>query len=210
MRYAVLFALIVLSLLRQALSQDKVILISGDTIPVLVSGDPVKEGGISRRSMGFPNDYGFARVVIIYPDDSIRVQLPGQIRGYYKKDGGRYLGSGYYESREVDEKQLGYNRGQVKKVFFQRVAHHRDLTIWYYREHVGEAIPERYFFFEKKDVEAPDMIYSYRDWLRWAAANPPFDTIRQKIPPTSKGKRREYSLFKYFQDVMKRYKEMKP
>ena len=190
--------------------QDKVVLLNGDSISCKIPGNPRKETDLGNQAIGRINDYGFKSVVVIYPGDSIRIHRPAEIMGYVKQEKGTYLGAGFFVSRLITEKDLGYKAGNTRNVFLQRVNLHKDYTIWYYREDLGEAMPAPYFLIEKKGREGFDLVTGYKGWKRWAVSHPPFGEITFEKGKPKKGKYWVGSFFAYLVDVVDEYKKRSP
>jgi len=191
-------------------AQDKVILLNGDTVNVVIPGDPRKETDLSNGSIGRMNDYGFKSVVVIYPNDSIRIHRPDQIKGYIREQKGTYLGAGYFESRIINEKQIGYRRDNLRTVFLQRVNFHKDLTIWFYREELGNPMAEFYFLMEVKDQPFTSMVTTLKEWKIWSTNYPPLGEITYAHPKSRKNNLRVGDFFKYLVEIMDSYKAKYP
>jgi hypothetical protein len=193
-------------------AQDKVVLLNGDTLPCKIPGNPKKETDLNARALGNMNDYGFKTVVVIYPGDSIRIHRPVEIKGYVKKERGDYLGSGYFFSRIIHERDhLGYKKGTTRPVFLQRVNFHKDYTIWFYREDFFDATPDTYFLVEAKGREGYDLITGYSGWKKWAVNHPPLGELTfEKGKPKKKVKSRTGSFFLYLVEIMDEYKKRYP
>jgi hypothetical protein len=192
------------------LAQDKVILLNGDTLNVTIPADPRKETDLSNASIGRMNDYGFKSVVIIYPNDSIRIQRPDQIKGYIREKKGNYLGAGYFESRMINEKQIGYKRDNLRSVFLQRVNLHKDLTIWFYREELGDPMPQFYFLIEVKGKEFTSLVTTMKEWKLWAINYPPLGEITHGHPKTKKNNLKVGPFFSYLVEIIDTYKQKYP
>jgi hypothetical protein len=192
-------------------SQDKVILLTGDTVNVLIPGDPRKETNLNNTAIGSLNDYGFKRVIAVYGKDSVRVHFPNQIKEYIRSENGAYLGSGFFFSKSLDERLLVFRLTGTRDIFFQRVNFHKDLVIWYYREDLGHAMPQSYFFAEKIGTPKLIRINTYREWKKWVVFHPPLDSLSNTIsPPRKRGKKAVGSYFGYLVEVMEKYKKNYP
>jgi hypothetical protein len=192
-------------------SQDKVVLLGGDTVNVFIPGDPRKETDLNHTAIGSLNDYGFRRVIAVYGKDSVRVHFPGQIREYIRAKTGAYLGSGFFFSKTLDEKLLVFRLTGTREVFFQRVNFHKDLIIWHYREDLGHAMPQSYFYAEQKGAPGLVRINTYREWKKWVVFHPPLDSLSQTVPaPKKRGKKAVGSYFNYLVEVMDKYKNLYP
>jgi hypothetical protein len=191
-------------------AQDKIILRNGDTVAVVIPADPRKETDLSNKAIGHMNDYGFKSVVVIYRQDSIRIHRPGEIKGYLREKNGTYLGSGHFESRVINEQQLGYRIANNRTVFLQRVNFHKDITIWYFREDLGNAMPDGYFLLEQAGVPGTSLVNSYKAWGKWAINYPPLDEITYKKPLPKKAKNQDGPYFKYLMEIMEIYKTKYP
>ncbi len=197
-------------LYKGAKAQDKVYLLTGDSVSATISGDPRKETDLRDNVLGNMNDYGFKSVVAIYRDDSIRIHRPGDIKGYFRQNTGNYLGTGYFFSRIINERQLGYKRDNSRAVFLQRVNYHKDIIIWFYREDLGHPMPDCYFLIEVKGNQHTDLILTYRDWERWAVNYPPLGLLTFEKEKPKTGKSREGNLFIYLVEIMEVYKKRYP
>jgi hypothetical protein len=191
-------------------AQDKVLLKNGDTLNVVIPADPKKETDLSNSVIGDMNDYGFRSVVVIYNKDSIRIQMPNEIKGYIREKNGDYLGSGYFESRVINEKQIGYKYDNTRAVFLQRVNFHKEVTIWYYREDLGEPLPRSYFLIQLANEDFMILITSYKQWAQWSVNYPPLGELTSNKPKPKNGKKREGQLFQYLVQIMDTYKEKYP
>jgi hypothetical protein len=184
--------------------------LNGDSVSVNITADPRKETDLRDNAIGRLNDYGFKSVVAIYKEDSIRIHRPGDIKGYFRQNKGTYLGAGYFFSRIINEKQLGYNRDNSRAVFLQRVNYHKDLTIWFYREDLGHSMPDCYFILEVKGNNYTDLVTSYKEWERWAVNYPPLGELTYEKGKPKTGKSREGNLFRYLVEIMEEYKKRSP
>lgn len=191
-------------------SQDKVILRNMDSIDVVIPADPRKETDLSNKAIGRMNNYGFKSVVAIYHKDSIRIHRPGEIKGYLREENGTYLGSGHFVSRVINDQQLGYRIDNNRTVFLQRVNFHKDITIWYFREDLGNAMPDGYFLLEQRGVTGTTLINSYKAWVKWAVNYPPLGDITYENPVPKPAKHRDGPYFKYLKEIMETYKTKYP
>lgn len=196
---------------RESYGQDKVILPNGDTVRVFIPGDPRKETTLSNAAIGNLNEYGFKRVVAVYSQDSARIHYPFQIREYIRTQNGAYLGSGFFFSKTLDEKLLVFKLSGTREVFFQRVNFHKNLILWYYREDLGNAMPQSYFFAELKDNPKLIRINTYKEWKKWVVFHPPLDSISNTVQaPKKRGKQAVGSYFAFLVAVMDKYKKLYP
>ncbi len=209
-RLRILLPVLTALCLTSLFGQDKVVLLNGDSIPCTIPGNPRKETDLSHQAIGRTNDYGFKSVVAIYPGDSVRIHRPGEIQGYVKQQKGTYLGSGFFISRTIHEKNLNYKYGNTRMVFLQRINLHKDYTFWFYREDLGDALPAPYFLIERRGYEGFDLITGYKSWKRWAVNHPPFGDIPFAKGKPKKGKSWVGSFFVYLVDVMDAYKKLEP
>ena len=192
-------------------AQDKVVLLNGDTVNVLIPGDPRKETNLSNSTIGSLNDYGFKRVIAVYGTDSVRIHYPFQIREYIRAEKGTYLGGGYFFSKNLDEKLLVNAFSGTRKVFFQRVNFHKDLVLWHYREDLGNAMPQSYFFAELKGAPNLIRVNTYNEWKKWVKFHPPLDSISATIPaPKKSGKKAIGGYFNYLVEVLETFKKIYP
>jgi len=192
-------------------SQDKVVLLNGDTVNVFIPGDPRKETNLSNAAIGNLNEYGFKRVIAVYKKDSIRIHTPFQIKEYIRAKNGAFLGSGFFFSKTLDEKLLVFGLSGSREVFFQRVNFHKDLILWYYREDLGNAMPQSYFFAEQRGAASLVRINAYKEWKKWVRYHPPLDSISATVgAPRKRGKKAVGSYFNYLVEVMDKYKKLYP
>lgn len=195
----------------KAISQDKVVLLTGDTVNVFIPGDPRKETNLTNAAIGNLNEYGFKRVIAVYGKDSIRIHYPFQVKGYIRTKNGPFLGSGFFFSRTLDEKLLVFKLSGSRDVFFQRVNFHKGLVLWYYREDLGNSMPQSYFFAELPGSPQLIRINTYKEWKKWVVYHPPLDSISARVPaPKKRGKRAVGSYFSYLVEVMDKYKKLYP
>jgi hypothetical protein len=189
------------------LAQDKVFLLNGDSVEAKIPGDPYKATGLNKRAVGSKGDYGFLQVVAIYANDSIRIHTPEQIKGYRKTEVGKYLGSGYFESRDLDTRLIGYGkRGELRPVFLQRVIEVPDYTIWYYRE-PDEGSILAYFLIQKTGDASYQVLTRWKNWLLWAENTPPFSEIIKDVAPPKRKRVFPLNGFSYMQTVFGKYRD---
>jgi hypothetical protein len=189
------------------LAQDKVFLLNGDSVEANIPGDPYKTTGLNKRAVGSKVDYGFLQVVAIYANDSIRIHTPDQIKGYKRAKIGKYLGSGYFESRLLDTRLIGYGkRGELRPVFFQRVLEVPGYTIWYYRE-PDEGSILAYFLIQKDGDSSYQVLSRWKNWLLWAENTPPFSEIIKEVAPPKRKRSYPLNAFAYMQEVFGRYRD---
>lgn len=182
--------------------RDTVYLLNGDSIAVTIPGDPRKETRLDNKTIGGLDDYGFLQIIAVYPNDSLRIYTPGKIAGYRRFERGKFIGSGYFESRVLDTRIIGYgNRASNRLVFLHRVAFAHDYTLWYYRDGTLDVVPDHYFLLEKKGMPAYLCFTSWKHWNSWAKNTPPFSEIIQKIPPPKKKKDFVPLGFAYLQEL---------
>lgn len=191
-------------------AQDKVFLLNGDTVDVFITANPRKETNLDNPVIGNLNDYGFKRVIILFKPDSLRLTRPGQIKGYFRAEKGPYLGAGYFFSRELDESLLAHKEPDTRKVFLQRVNFHKGIIIWYYREHVGNAMPQSYFFIELDSATRLIRVNTYQEWKKWVKYYPPLDSISSGLRPPKKGRNKDGKYFAFLVEVMEKYKKQYP
>lgn len=187
-----------------AYAQDKVITLQGDTLQAYIPDNPQKQLKLSKQVIGHVNDVGFRQVVVVYPGDSVRIETPATIKGFVRKEMTKYLGSGYFESRNIAMQWLGYRRSENRAVFLQRVCIHHDFSIWYYRESSGTPIPEKYFLLFYRQEAVPFVFATNARFIKWAKETPPFDTLVQQLPLPKPSRTPEFS---YLQEVNRLYKE---
>ncbi len=80
-----------------AWAQDKIITNNGDTLDCRISVRPWKEK-ISIRRLGLREQNGYEYAVVFFPNDSIRIVRPGEVKGFFVKQHSKYLSGGYYET----------------------------------------------------------------------------------------------------------------
>lgn len=185
-------------------AQDKIFTLQGDTLLAYIPDHPQKQLKLSKRVIGHVHDVGFEQVAVVYPGDSVRIETPGTIRGFLRKEATKYLGSGYFEARTIPLQWLGYRRGGERAVFFQRVFQHADLSIWYFRQSSGDPLPEIYFLLFYGQQEDPFVFATNGRFMKWAEATPPFDNYVKQLP-TPRPMRTP--AFSYLQEIGKLYKE---
>lgn len=206
-----IYLLIATLIVCKGFAQDKVVLLNGDTVNVFIPGDPRKETRLSHAAIGNLNEYGFRRVIAVYGKDSVRIHYPTQVKGYVRAKNGPFLGSGFFFSRTIDEKQLVFKLAGSRDVFLQRVNFHKDLVIWYYREDLGNSMPQSYFFAELRGTPKLISINTYREWKKWVVYHPPLDSLSDTLkPPIKRGKKAVGSYFNYLVTVMDNYKKLYP
>lgn len=139
--------------LLDGLAQDFIITPAGDTLPCRLPGNIRKEG--IRPVHKYLN--GHIRLAVLFPNDSVRIQEPGQIRGYFRAVHGKsLLCDGYFES-----KKMAWKAGDTSWYFMNRVITGRFASL--YRIYLWEGdVPEQYFFLDKKQGTDPD----YLPWIR--------------------------------------------
>ncbi len=191
-------------------AQDKVYLLNGDSASANITADPRKETDLADNTIGRLNDYGFKSVIALYKKDSVRIHRPGEIRGYFRQQKGNYLGAGYFFSRTINEKQLGYKHDHSRPVFLQRVNFHKDIIIWFYREDLGHSMPASYFLIEVKGREHTDLVTSYQEWKKWAVDHPPLGELTYQKGKPKTGNNRDGNFFKYLVEIMEEYKKKYP
>ncbi len=191
--------------------KDKVVLLNGDTVNVFIPGDPRKETNLANAAIGNLNDYGYKRVIAVYGKDSTRIHYPFQIKEYIRANKGAFLGSGFFFSKTLDEKLLVFNLSGTREVFFQRVNFHKDLILWYYREDLGNTMPQSYFFAQQKDKPTLVRVNTYKEWKKWVVYHPPLDSISATVSaPKKRGKKAVGNYFNYLVDIMEKYKKLYP
>lgn len=186
---------------------DKIITLSGDTIQAFIPADPRKETSFRKKVIGLVDDYGFSRLIAVFPNDSIRVYDPPDIKGYYRATPGKYIGSGWFESRSLKGSWIAASRkeGPNPMRFLHRVIAYDEVSFFMFRQSFGDAPPEYFYFLYFKNKTNPDIIYNYKQWKKWASENPPFDKISETL---KKPNRKKYPFFKMIQDAGKAYKEL--
>lgn len=189
-------------------AQDRIYLSTTDSILVKIPGDPRKETDLRKKAIGDLDDYGFLRIVAVYNKDSIRVHTPERIKGYRRDSVGKYIGSGYFESRVLDTKIIGYGRRSTERpVFLQRVIKAHQYTLWFYRESTGNANPDNYYLLEEKDKVGYLVFTTKKDWLTWAEKTDPFSEIIKEIPPPKRRNRFSTQGFSHLQNVFREYRD---
>ena len=196
--------------LRGSSAQDKVYMLNGDSVSASILANPRKESDLSDLAIGRLNDYGFKSMVAVYKKDSIRIVRPGDIKGYFRQEKGDYLGAGYFFSRTINERQLGYKQDNTRAVFLQRVNYHKQIIIWFYRQDIGRPMPDCYFLIEIKGRGITDCITSFEEWKKWSVNYPPLGELTFEKGKPPKGKSREGNLFKYLVELMEEYKKRYP
>lgn len=191
-------------------AQDRVFLPQGDSVAVTIPATPLKETRLPARAVGNMNDYGFKSVVVMYSPDSVRIHRAGEISGYFRQKPGDYLGAGYFFSKKINVRDLGYRRDESRTVFLQRVHTHKNTTIWFYREDLDRAMPECYFLIETAGQPYMDLVRNYAEWKKWAVAHPPFGRLTYLQGKPGGGKKSIGNLFVHMQQVMEAYKKAAP
>lgn len=206
--WSILLLIIPCMVYAQPHQNDKVILLNGDTISTFISADPDKETRLPKKAIPLIDDYGFTEVVAIFPNDSVRLYKPDDIAGYYKHEVGKWIGSGWHESRSLQSKwfRMGFNKFEFQR-FVQRFYSHKDFTLYMLRESDPGGRPDYYYLIYYRNPPEPEVIFNFKSWQKWAAANPPFDEI---APALKKPKRREYSFFDMLKDAGRAYKARNP
>jgi hypothetical protein len=189
-------------------AQDMIYLSKGDSMSVKIPGDPKKETDLHKKAYGDLDDYGFLRIVVIYKNDSLRIHSPEEIKGFRRDTIGKYIGSGYFESRVLDTKVIGYGRrGSERPVFLQRVVSAHQYTIWYYREGTADASPDYYYLLEEKDRPGYRVFTIWKEWVAWAEKTEPFSEILTTVPPPKRKKGFSIRGFSYLQNVFRYYRD---
>ncbi len=149
--------LLLFSINRSA-AQDYIITWDDDTLFCRLPAKPVKEGF---RPRGHHKN-GYARIVAVFPNDSIRVFKPGEIKGYYReKHGQSLLCDGRFHSVKVKARNSLVTDAEGKKTMdpawhfmvleeegtyasmYKLLVIDRGVRAWYYIiKHTGEKEPE--------------------------------------------------------------------
>ncbi len=187
---------------------DKIITLTGDTIQAFIPADPHKETSFRKKVIGLVDDYGFSRLIAVFPNDSIRVYDPQDVKGYYRATPGKHIGSGWFESRSLKGSWIAAIRkeGPNPMRFLHRVIAYDEISFFMFRKSFGDAPADYYYFLYYKNDATPDIIHNYKQWKKWASEHPPFDEISETL---KKPKRKKYPFFKMIQDAGKAYKELR-
>lgn len=146
-------------------SQDKIIMLTGDTINCRISIHPWKEG-VRIEKVPWRLDKrlnGYAFIVAFFNDDSVRILRPEQIKGFYSHRHTRYLSEGYYESLSYYRRINLLFKGNViseksENMFFRRIYQSNQIALYnLVEEDMGDVILR--YFVKKKDNEK--LLYFY-------------------------------------------------
>lgn len=132
-----------------AFPQDYIITAGNDTLYCRLPGDIRKEG--IRPVYKYLN--GHTRLAVVFSNDSLRVQEPGQIRGYYRSVHGKsLLCDGYFESRK-----MAWKEGDTSWYFMNRVQDGDFAALYKIYLADGDA-PSQYYFLDIKGQADPDFV----------------------------------------------------
>lgn len=179
--------------------QDKLITLGGDTIAVKIPAQAAA-AGLPPHTEGKSIEYGFSRIAVVYPPDSVRLHLPGEIAGYIRQKAGRQAGAGIYLSKMVPPLTRFAEDRETKLLFMQRIGVHGDFSFWYFRQRSVYGT-QPYYMFEVKGSE-PVLIETYSQFVAWAQKNPQFSSLPRQIPATRSQKHNPYALFGYLQKLI--------
>ncbi len=117
-----------------AWAQDKIITNNGDTLDCRISVKPWKEK-ISIRKYGMREQNGYAYAVAFFPNDSMRIIRPGEIKGFFVQQHKRYLNGGYYESATFHSNTHVLFRGSIpnarpKTRFLRRIYSGNEISLY--------------------------------------------------------------------------------
>lgn len=134
----------------EAYPQDYIITRGGDTLHCRLPGHIRKEG--IRPVYKYLN--GHIRLAVVFPNDSLRVHEPGQIRGYYRAEHGKsLLCDGYFESRK-----MAWKAGDTSWFFMNRVYEGPFATLFKIYISDGDA-PSLNYFLAKKGQSDGDFVH---------------------------------------------------
>lgn len=178
--------------------QDKLLTLDGDTIAVKIPAR-VTDAGLPRHTEGKSIEYGFSRIAVVYPPDSVRLHLPGEIVGYIRQNPGKRSGTGIYLSKMVPPLTRFAEDREPKMLFMQRIGVHGNYSFWYFRQRSVYGT-QPYYMLEVKGSEGV-LIETYRQFVAWAKKHPLFYSLPGQVPATRSQKHNPYYLFGYLQKL---------
>jgi hypothetical protein len=181
--------------------QDKVITLQGDTLNVQIPQQP-KATGLQHDALGKSIEYGFRQIVVVYPADSIRLHLPGEITGYIRHRPGRHSGTGLYLCKAVPPLTRFTEDREPQKLFMQRIGLHGSLSFWYFRLRTVYGT-QPYYLIEQQGSK-PVLVETYSQFAAWAQQYPPLGSLLSTIPASRSQRHNPYALFGYLQALTDR------
>jgi hypothetical protein len=148
-------------------AQDYIITWNNDTIPCELPANPQKAGFRPRAE----HNNGYFKLAAIFPNDSVRVINPGEIKGYYRaKHGRRLLCDGNFHSVKMVEPhklQTDADGGKEEPVWYFMIAEEigeyasmykvmvvsKRLNTWYYMvKHQHDREPEGVYMSTRRKI----------------------------------------------------------
>ncbi len=145
----------------QCIAQDKLFTNNGDTLDCRISIRPWKEK-IRTSNHGDREQNGYNYIVAFFSNDSVRIILPYEIKGFYVHEDKMYLNQGYYSSQTIHLKanirfKVRYKR-EPQQVFLREVFIGRHIAAYEYHED-----DECLFLFRRPGENAFTHLYNKKD-----------------------------------------------